>query len=301
MINASNNDDTAVSIAIISYGLVRSAAQPQVAASFALMTESLTKDNNVYSFMLLHGDGTHDHDVTGDLKHKYNLTELWIITDQLECNRKCDIICTGGHDQPFQLLQQFYNGNLAYDKVSAWERDKAIQFSWYLKVRPDLLWLEPFPPLSGFSADRIYVPHGVMSKRHEFQHLNDHVMLCPRRLCAPYFKRLIDQYRGCSGRSLHFPYPPQKAVFDDAYGRPEKGGGARVFEVAYTIARESGPECARLVCGPKPINMGCEATHLNGFFDACNTADKMWETRTMFSMVNGVVDANDVQYFDRTY
>eukprot|EP00415_Alexandrium_ostenfeldii_P000500 UN0500 len=111
------------------------------------------------------------------------------------------------------------------------------------------------PPLSSVASpgniadgDSVFVPKGVMSEKRLHYYMNDHVFLCPRRLCAPYFVDAVDLYQQCGESTrLKHAQPPQKWLFNRTCSRRQFCHlQSSLIDVAYTIARREGPQCERL-------------------------------------------------------
>ena len=214
----------------------------------------------------------------------YHPRRVWLSNVNLKC-----VDCLAGHidctknrtfthrQGAFNILRQFHKFHLAFEALREYEATSAQPpFDWVLKVRPDLIWFEPLPLTPWITAAvaathgrardaRVFVPHGVMTREPRMQRHNDHVFLCPREACRPYFDQLFDNYRTCKG-TLN-----KEDFFDEVYG-----GRTDLFEVAYTIARETGIECDRMTCSGSRLSTGCVAPHLTKFADTCAQVNQRW-------------------------
>lgn len=254
-------------VAILNVGLARTIAHPAVAASFDLLRSSFQRDGHTvrtFIYISTAGDDTagQSHPAVGSkawrklIHHYYRPAALWVTEHNLPCNKDCaSIPCEGPRREPPSFLQQFFKVRLAWGALLDWEVRHGWRFHWLLKLRPDLIWLESFPPLSHLAVqgditagDSVFVPRGVMTDNRNHYFLNDHVLLCPRGLCAPYFTNAIDRYQECSKDSrLRYVYPSQLWLFNHTCSRGELCYlKSKLLNLAYTIARQGGPECMRL-------------------------------------------------------
>ncbi|KAL1524731.1 hypothetical protein AB1Y20_019614 [Prymnesium parvum] len=89
------------------------------------------------------------------------------------------------------ILTQWVGIRACYEQVVAAELRRGEQYTLLLRTRTDIVYLRDVPldppMLRGGEA---YVPAGGMSERHEAKCMNDHIFLCPRKLCRPYFHLL---------------------------------------------------------------------------------------------------------------
>ncbi|KAL1504534.1 hypothetical protein AB1Y20_010936 [Prymnesium parvum] len=243
--------------ALLSVGEARTALHPAVVRSFHTMASSLPRAT---TFLVLSPLAPN---ATAQLRALYRPAALAFL-HPVPCASRCAVPCALGHDAPMQFVEMATHLRQGWRLLLQWEERVGARFEWVLKVRPDLLWLEPFP--LGQLMPSLAVPRGVMTSSAQHLRLNDHVLWCARQRCAPYFEELPARYeRDCAFR---LPSPPQRALFD--------GGGAALLDVAYTIARRAGPECARLTCGSHPIHTGCVAPHLPRFAPACAAIARAW-------------------------
>lgn len=147
------------------------------------------------------------------------------------------------------------------------------RFEWLLKVRPDLLFLGPLPPLATLPPRRVFVPRGVMTSDPRLQRLNDHVFLCPRALCEGHFVAPTAAYRACVGGDLARFVPPQR-LLQEPYG-PH---AIVLINLSYTLARAGGPDCGRLQRG-NPCKVGatgCVAPNLPAALPRCMELHTEW-------------------------
>ena len=259
---------------------------PEVVASLNLMKSGSLVDPriNFSLFLFVSTTGTSDANpaaleaLRGRLELAYRPRKLWLSADDLECatcgvnsaltGRSKTMKCDGrNHDSPFRLLQQFYKLHLAFGALQDYEaRSGEPSFDWIVKVRTDLIYFEPLP-LEPFllGASLVFVPHGVMTRDPTQQLHNDHIFLCPRELCRPYFSQMVKNYQTCSG-----PVGKEDMLYNSY------GGRLGLIEFGYTIARQDQAMCQRLPCGRQAHNTGCVAQHLTQFYDKCMDMNKKW-------------------------
>ena len=155
-----------------------------------------------------------------------------------------------------------------------------MRYDWLLKLRPDLVFFDGLPLLATLRPHSVFVPRGVMTSRPTLQLMNDHVFLCPRALCKPYFVHPTTTYRACIGNALDPFVPPQRLLLQ-AYEHPTTNRSLlHLFNLSYTIVRESaGPACGRLQCEQhRPEATGCVAPNLLSAVAACMRLHTEWRS-----------------------
>lgn len=248
---------------------------PAVARSFHLMTSSLANASAFLMITRASFETNWQSKVMKRIKALYHPVALGVLReDNLTCRARCAIPCVLGKDMPWQFVLMCKHFQQAWHFLINWEAANHRRFDWVLKVRPDLLWMEPFP--KGFVHAVVGVPRGVMTGVDMYVRLNDHVFWCARDRCAPYFETMPLRYQ--QNCSLILPDPPQRALFDFP-----GGDAVGLVDVAYTIARLKGPECFRLQCGKANYETGCIAPHLTRFMARCEQIRSSWLPRTMRS------------------
>lgn len=90
------------------------------------------------------------------------------------------------------ILVQWIGIRECYRQIEAHEQKEQMKYSFIFRTRSDIVYLEDIPLTSEIlqKQDEVYVPMGGMSEKQEFQCMNDHMFLCPRALCRPYFELL---------------------------------------------------------------------------------------------------------------
>eukprot|EP00928_Gymnodinium_smaydae_P040312 TRINITY_DN27350_c0_g1_i1.p1 TRINITY_DN27350_c0_g1~~TRINITY_DN27350_c0_g1_i1.p1 ORF type:complete len:349 (+),score=25.60 TRINITY_DN27350_c0_g1_i1:45-1049(+) len=264
-------------LALMSVGMARTMLHPAVVESFNAMRTSLLADGlSTKTFFYVSSLGVPDNTTAwrAAVQRRYRPAAIWEANEDLPCNRQClDVTCYKASAPAF--FQQFHKLKHAWDALGIWESRHSVVFDWILRLRPDLLFLEPIrivSPLRMLDAlptDAVYVPEGVMASSRKHHLLNDHVLLCPRRLCSPYFTDVSSKYSKCDDkRPMRLPYPPQLLVFNRTCGRGHTcHRRSRLFQIAYTIARANGPECSRLFT----------AWHLHDFVHRCRLLELYWK------------------------
>ena len=235
----------------------------------------------------------------------YQPTILVLSNATLPCRHECRLRCdTIRHDAPIEWMRQFFAISNAWSAVLRYEREQmgGKPHRWYVRLRPDLLHLQPLLPLSSLDRAFVHVPSGIMTSARRYQRLNDHIVLCAtRELCAPYFRLVERTYAHC-GKEFKMPWPPQLLYARDyaamagsgssssSSSRSRSGsrvaaaepGVLRLFQHAYTVSRPgSGPECNRLVCNRSdPFATGCVAKHLPAAAPLCEELARGWLARS---------------------
>ncbi|CAK0903246.1 unnamed protein product, partial [Prorocentrum cordatum] len=113
----------------------------------------------------------------------YNATALREVPEEkfyTSCNSKKHIV-----DR--KELLQYVSVRDCYEQIEAVESAANARYTWIYRMRTDMVHLADIPLHPGLSQQFAYVSHGGMSSGHGWQCMNDHIFLCPRRLCRPYF------------------------------------------------------------------------------------------------------------------
>lgn len=299
------------SVALISVGQPRTVMHPAIAASFELFRSSIL--SRVHHFMWLTQTPAPKSILRRQSRGKVSPAErlalAWaqpldpgsaswyralkiyspavfiLSNDSLPCRTQCGVRCnTIRHDTPIEFFRQFFAISNAWRAVLRYEQERMAgrPHTWYVRLRPDLLHLQPLVPLAALSREHVHVPSGIMTSAQRYQKLNDHIVLCAtQRLCEVFF-RLIDRHYIRCGRDFRMPWPPQ-LLFAREYatmpgGRGQDADVLRLFRHAYTVTRpETGPECERLKCHPpNPFATGCVAKHLPAAAPLCEELAHKW-------------------------
>lgn len=281
------------SVAVITVGQERALAHPVVAASYVLARSTLLRDgHSVHHFIWLSPEVGHGRPAPISAEYSvawrsalelYQPTLLIHSNATMQCKPECKLRCLPptaavGHDTPLNWLRQFFAVYQAYSAARDYGRANKIEYSWYIKRRPDLLHLQPLPSLALLSRDAAYVPHGVMTRAAADQLNNDHVVICPAGdLCERALAVYARTYGRCDA-SFRMRWPWQTLI-SGAYA-PKS---LRLLQHAYTIVRQTsehgrpvGPECLRLTCSPSPYSTGCVAPHLVSFHPECERLAAGW-------------------------
>lgn len=295
-------------VAFLTVGQPRTIAHPAAAASFRLLRSSVERDGvhiGADHFMWLvessaprirtHANGQPrtsserqallwsrplDRASQGWVEaiKAYAPVRLVFSNDTLPCRRHCGLRCnTIAHDAPIEWLRQFFHVGRVWALVRDYERRVLRStYAWYVKLRADLLHLEPLRSLARLSPDAVYVASGIMTSVARYQRINDHIFVCSRpELCEHYFLVTDRTYGQCS-RGFRMPWPPQQL-----FARQFNTSQLRLLRHAYTVARPgvgAGPECNRLDCDHRdPFATGCVAKHLPIHLEQCRSVSRRWD------------------------
>lgn len=272
---------TTMRLAIANIGLARALAHARVRESFVALRASIQRPGlAVTTFLTVAPE--QGATITEEWLHSTRLAYGAVKATQaalwgLECNHRCSVPCNhtshhAGDTDTYRWLTQFHKVRAAYQSIEAWERSASLRFDWILRVRSDLIYLEAFPALAGLLPSVAYVPRGVYSRNERHTLHNDHLFICPRALCAPFFTA-VDAYDACKGRLL----PPGKAP-QELYVQ-KYAGHLQTLNLSYTpLTRGSGPpDCERLACSANSVASGCVATHLAKAYADCKALLTTWK------------------------
>ena len=85
-----------------------------------------------------------------------------------------------------KTLSQFVAMRECYASVRAHERGRAANYKWLLRTRTDLVFLQSLRLPTDTNV--VYIPRDGMNDHPLALCTNDHLFLCPRHLCRPYFQ-----------------------------------------------------------------------------------------------------------------
>lgn len=186
--------------------------------------------------------------------------------DSFRVNKNCKM--PRGWESTSSRLRRWYfqwvKVKACYGLMERYERESGSTFDFMVRIRPDLLFLQPLTPSLMFQQKKITVPEGIIG--HGPGGINDHIAACPRALCSSYFD-IVGTYDNCAG--LWESYMGHSAGGNDdgavLLGNHLSSLGITVEEVRidYTIYRgcPEGPECQRLPVYARPacrkINYSC--------------------------------------------
>ena len=81
------------------------------------------------------------------------------------------------------VLVQWVAIRACYEQVEAHERASGSRYAWIMRTRYDLAYLVDLP-VAQLSPSSVFIPFGLVPCH------NDHLFLCPREMCRPYFTLL---------------------------------------------------------------------------------------------------------------
>jgi hypothetical protein len=103
----------------------------------------------------------------------------------------------------FKTLQQWVGMEHCYDEIGRAEQSRGEAYRWIVRVRTDAVFYRSVS-LAALNETGVYVPLGGMSATHHMRCMNDHMFVCPRALCRPYFK-LIELFVHAACRNSSSP------------------------------------------------------------------------------------------------
>jgi hypothetical protein len=117
----------------------------------------------------------------------YAPVRLIFSSDALRCRPQCRLRCdTVSREAPIEWLRQFYAVAQAWQMVLEYERDTQRTHGWYVRLRPDMVHLQPLTSLAHLDPAAVYVPSGVMTRAVAFLSYNDHMLICASHAsCEP--------------------------------------------------------------------------------------------------------------------
>mmetsp|Transcript_69391 Transcript_69391/g.193101 ORF Transcript_69391/g.193101 Transcript_69391/m.193101 type:complete len:358 (+) Transcript_69391:54-1127(+) len=132
-------------------------------------------------FLTLVEDNQHISDLRDKVARFYHPVNFTIHRDS-----RIHLHCK--HIPPFMV--QWVSIRKCYELVEIAE-ERHGKYDWILRTRSDLVWYSSIvPALLNLSQSHVYVPSIGMTDMVNFKCMNDHVFLCPRDLCRPYFHLL---------------------------------------------------------------------------------------------------------------
>ena len=264
------------SVAIANAGQLRVMLHPLVVQSFALMRNGLAHDGHrVTTFVAL---GNVSDTKLAEVRATYGAAVVVNVPGMLACNVRCELPCDTRKTGVFQWLDQYRKVRAAFRQIELHEKTLGKRFDWLLRLRPDLIYFAPFPPLSPFDKSFVYVPRGIMTSAPQLQAYNDHAFLCHRASCRAYFNT-VGVYEQCESNTsgwLRALRPDVHQVPQVLFQRPY-AGRVQLFNLSYTLARHNGPECGRMECVPRSAGAtGCVAPNLPEQVGRCRHALAEW-------------------------
>ena len=143
-------------------------------------------------------------------------------------------LCRGKDKAQYWKLQQVFLQVKRYEVRSRAGR----QFDWLVRMRTDVWFLAPLPPLWSLNATQVHVPHGMVTRTVP---MNDHFAIVPRHLASSYFDAANDL--SCKTRKL-------RGFNDKAFLRDRLRRTAvsvNKLEIGYVLLRSGiGAACWRL-------------------------------------------------------
>lgn len=167
------------------------------------------------------------------------------------------------------VLIQFVAIRRCYAMLVAAEQRRGQQYAYVMRLRTDILYMEDMPIaaiLKERGEQQVFVPQfGMGPPQRSNRCLNDHLFVCPRRMCRPLFELLeIFENPYCtentvagsiffSSQSLERPpsapfflWHPPSSVSSQAYILARHSANATMIAKALTSRCDGEPECG---CG----------------------------------------------------
>ena len=187
------------SVAVCVTGLVRSLLAPVVVDSYAKhLVKPLERDGfQVDTYISVVGVWRPDNEslLHNALLRAYARSEVSLLppeTPRFRCPphhyvKNGERFLLGTTD----ILVQFVAIHSCYMQVSKEELRRAKRYSHLMRVRTDMLYLSDLPTSVFQQYDHVFVAaSGMGPKMDGITCMNDHMFLCPRTLCRPYFNLL---------------------------------------------------------------------------------------------------------------
>ena len=117
------------------------------------------------------------------------LAETEALLHEPHCNLRVNATWANPRGDVSVLLQWHAIGRCFADVVAA-ERTSG-SYEWMLRVRTDLVYFADVPLVGrALNAEHVYVSSSGMTDDTLYRCMNDQIVICPRRLCRPYFALL---------------------------------------------------------------------------------------------------------------
>lgn len=174
------------SVAIAITGLLRSLLSQPVTSSFTSFVRSPLhlSGYEVDPFIVLSEQNPADKHLISRLEASVYAPKALRLLPHAIFKPPCSLATVEDRSAPGHPLVQWLAIGACFELIAAAEAARGAQYDWVLRLRTDLVFFAAFPMPT--NAERVYLPSGGMSYRHWLRCCNDHMFLCPRRLCSPY-------------------------------------------------------------------------------------------------------------------
>lgn len=185
-------------------------------------------------------------------------------------NTTCPIATTGARQYHGRgVLLQWTTIEACYAAVKSAENRSGTRYSWLYRVRTDLAYFGAVPSPAVLSGSHVYVPSGGMTDDVRYRCMNDHIFVCPRKLCRPYFMLLeLWSNQNCVStrgplehsslgtvmRETALPQGPPVVPFELPFEPPLGYDAQWYFLARYSMARPCAP--------PQPVENCCGQVRL---------------------------------------
>jgi len=215
-------------VCVISAGECRTCTNPMLVSNFH-DTFSPLKPTVIMAIRGHNKPQPHNHKI-----HKLYKPDALVFEDDVLCKPEC-IDCAMKHDSKLQFVSMSFLFRRGFRELQKIEYSRGKSFSTVIKTRPDLYYFRPFPAVDSILTA---VPLGIMNGDRRTFLMNDHIYICRRDLCQPYFETVSELYEQCNVSSWSNS-SPQQILFKNA--NPNVN-----ILIHYTIVREDNIECDRL-------------------------------------------------------
>lgn len=251
-------------------GLKRTVLEWPVVGSFKthLVGPHVQAGDAVDIFMVIIGAWSGEERVRIDaaIREMYQPTRLLLKRPQQLADlrtHRCSLL-NRSHMDAYKSMTQWIGVRWCYQEVQAHERHRGREYDWIYRIRSDTVLLQdtPFASLSR-TADatvlsdarmHVYVPLNGMSSAVKLSCQNDHLFVCPRNLCRPYFHLLeLWQSEHCIPAPRHLVTAAALPVRLNAWGHSTLPGES-IFRVAPNEpSGRDGPPAAPFWLPPLPL------------------------------------------------
>ena len=179
------NCTKSMSVAACFTGLLRTLTHPLIKWSFNYFAKSRWKSTDIFiSLSYISVKKSSLILVEKKLNEMYSPIKIsWTNTEeQIKdiLNNTCDSKFPSN-----PITHRWFANKQCYDDIIVEERRTGVLYSWIFLTRTDIILLSPI--ILPIEKTFAYLPFGGMTPYPAYKCMNDHIFLCPRQLCVPYF------------------------------------------------------------------------------------------------------------------